>query len=409
MLIVFLVDLSTSYAQTHVHEGLIGGIGDGIVLTSVTKRPPNLPLEHPPERTGDFDTNAVWLSGYWIWDPDKNAFSFVKGIYRVPPPGAEWQVPRWVKKEGYWVRLKGYWHPIDQKLERSQQIPVLCKVEEKLTDPPLSSCLYAPGSWIRDPKGNLRRSIPGEWVVLEKEWTYTPADYIFDGEGYILIPSYWDLPLAKRRGVASLEGDSASLDMLLSELFLSYPDHQFFLQEHFAKNPAYWVLKGSVPSWWLWKGSTLLSRTESWWLFWWWTHPGFPQPEWIDPSLAAKIYPPSTALVEKMQHKIPPPFLRSWGTAELDELLRVINKDRALFVSFIPDSEEARRALASLEPESPDAVASLKPGGKYPYLSLTGKPWPLFTEVKESETEQLFNQDFFPFGVEPLSLTSPLH
>ncbi|CRX38354.1 hypothetical protein [Estrella lausannensis] len=389
-----------SFSVTPVHEGLIGAIGEGIVPASVRERPPGLPRELRPEKGSDFDENAIWLSGYWIWDPEKNSYAFVKGIYRVPPPGMKWQPPRWIERGGYWIRLKGYWHPIDRSLARLQQTPSLCKVEEKPTDSPLSPCLYAPGFWVRDLQGGLKRSIPGRWVVLEKDRTYTPADFVFDGEGFILVPPYFDLPLEKRFAVKAGEGNSTNLDALLVELFLSYPDYQFFLQEHFVRNPAYWLLKGSVPSWWLWKGSTLLSRTESWWLFWWWTHPGFPQPEWINPELAAKIYPPSTALVETMQRKTPPSIVMSWGAAELDDLLRVINSHRHNFINFIPDSEDVKIALAGLEPESPDQVHPLQPEGKHPYLSLTGNSWPRFNRTEDSSRAFLFSGKFLPFGVE---------
>lgn len=365
-----------------VHEGLVTPVGDGILLNSSAVRPPLPIAETPPKLPVITRGEVAFLEGYWTISQQEHTFQWVSGVYRVPPPGMRWVAPRWIEKEGNWIRVKGFWYPKDRPLSGTARVPALCKIEEKIAEAPAAPCVYAPGHWAKVSSSVHDVFIHGGWIDVDHEWTYQPADYAWDGKRYIFIPAYWDHPLEKR-GVAfkNVRGGKTQRtpDEMISALFPALPDYQFILQEHFIRHPDYWILKGNLPSWWLWKGNTALSRTESWWLFWWWTHPGFPQPEWIDDSLAAAISPPSQMLIAEMKRISPPPFIMSWGAASQDDVMSALNKDRLHSGNVIRPGEKNGASLAALEPESPDRVPALYPSGE---KRLSTKPgdalWPVF-------------------------------
>src|SRR5690606_35245560 len=54
----------------------------------VAKSPPPPITERPGVESPD--PRAVWIGGYWEWDPRRSDFTWVTGTWRVPPPGRFW-------------------------------------------------------------------------------------------------------------------------------------------------------------------------------------------------------------------------------------------------------------------------------------------------------------------------------
>jgi len=53
--------------------------------------------------------NAVWISGYWKWNPRKHKYVWVKGHWEKAKYGRTWKSGKWEKKHGGWIRVHGHW------------------------------------------------------------------------------------------------------------------------------------------------------------------------------------------------------------------------------------------------------------------------------------------------------------
>jgi hypothetical protein len=75
------------------------------------RRPPEPINELQPEQRPE--GNAVWISGYWAWDEERDDFLWVSGVWRIPPTGREWVEGRWERVDGEYCRSPGYWAPLN--------------------------------------------------------------------------------------------------------------------------------------------------------------------------------------------------------------------------------------------------------------------------------------------------------
>ncbi len=53
---------------------------------------------------------AVWVAGYYDWNPRRQRYFWIRGHW-VRPPRAHvvWLAPRWEQRNGEWVHYKGRW------------------------------------------------------------------------------------------------------------------------------------------------------------------------------------------------------------------------------------------------------------------------------------------------------------
>src|SRR5205085_8482516 len=64
--------------------------------------------------------NVTWIGGYWAWDPDRNDYLWVSGIYRDNPPGMRWVAGYWERTDDGWRWVAGMWVPA-QTEQRSEE------------------------------------------------------------------------------------------------------------------------------------------------------------------------------------------------------------------------------------------------------------------------------------------------
>jgi hypothetical protein len=69
--------------------------------------PPAPEAETPPPPPGP---TAVWMSGHWTWNPDRQVYAWTHGHYAEPPrPKAAWIPGRFIERAGGWVWENGHW------------------------------------------------------------------------------------------------------------------------------------------------------------------------------------------------------------------------------------------------------------------------------------------------------------
>ena len=101
-------------------------------------------------------TGAWWIPGYWDFDPEENAWTWVTGTWRVPPAGHVWISGYWrPTTNGNWQRVGGLWYPSFAGQARLTYVTPLTSRSPQLAPPPRP---------VRGDDPNLI-SIPGEWQL----------------------------------------------------------------------------------------------------------------------------------------------------------------------------------------------------------------------------------------------------
>ena len=160
----------------------------------VPKAPPEPVPEMPPEVKPDDD--AVWISGYWAWDDQREDYIWVSGVYRVFPPGERWVPGYWRQAGNGYQWVPGFWTPAE-----AQQVEYLPPPPESLEQGPSSPTpsenhFWINGCWEYENSGYLWR--PGYWAVGHDGWVWVPAHYAWTPYGCIYVPGYWDYQLVNR-------------------------------------------------------------------------------------------------------------------------------------------------------------------------------------------------------------------
>lgn len=73
----------------------------GIVVSG----PPPAPVRE--ERPTAPAKDSVWVPGYWHWTGMQ--YAWIPGHWDAPPPGAVWNAPRVVSRDGRYVYESGGW------------------------------------------------------------------------------------------------------------------------------------------------------------------------------------------------------------------------------------------------------------------------------------------------------------
>ncbi len=157
----------------------------------------------PPPRQIQIDItarptdSAVWISGYWRWDPVDREYEWVDGVWREPPPGMTWYPGEWQTTDRGWVWVRGYWAPAERSTLVLVPQPPPPPREETRPPIPGDEYFWVSGHWAFDENGFLW--VSGEWrevpkpgyVWVDGSWTHTP-------KGFKYLPGYWDRATAKR-------------------------------------------------------------------------------------------------------------------------------------------------------------------------------------------------------------------
>src|SRR5262249_36872874 len=135
-------------ARGPVHEGFAQppAPGTGITVPNpiVPHRPPDPITELAPEEEPE---GAVWLSGYWSWDDDRQDFVGVSGFDGIPPAGRKWVPGYWTHVKDGWRWVSGYWASASSSPRYFNNPPNSIDTGPSVPAPEDDN-LYVPGTWV---------------------------------------------------------------------------------------------------------------------------------------------------------------------------------------------------------------------------------------------------------------------
>lgn len=177
-----------------VHEAFLSTRGDREPLTLPQSPPPPV-IERPSFEPTDH--RAVWIGGYWDWERSRDDFVWVTGTWRVPPPGQLWVNTYWKRDENGWRRIPGFWSDRrTSRLEYRAEGPPANRPDEDPGRPPKPNCFYIPGEYV--PDGDQIVWKKGYWADAQPGWSWVPARWIRQSEGWVFQNGFWDRPLEER-------------------------------------------------------------------------------------------------------------------------------------------------------------------------------------------------------------------
>jgi hypothetical protein len=171
----------------------------------IPKKPPQDIDEVQPDFRPE---GAIWINGYWEWDPEIEDFIWISGLWRVPPPEMRWVPPYWIEVEGGWQRVPGFWiSTAVGELEYRPTPPASLEVGPS-SPAPADNYFYIPGTWTYYDTGFRWRS--GYWSPYREDWVWCPARWIWTPAGCLYQAGYWDLrPLVRAQCYAPIRFTSA--------------------------------------------------------------------------------------------------------------------------------------------------------------------------------------------------------
>jgi hypothetical protein len=180
-----------------VHEAFASPLAGTELPGTVVNRHPAPPLVELPAAIKPISPRAIWIPGYWGWEPAEEEFLWVPGVWRVPPPGMRW-VPGYWDEHGGGVRwVRGFWYSV--KESRFRYLP-------------------SPPERPRESGRQLaadQYQVPGHWSFFEGQyrwnkgfvswhksgWVWMPSHHVWTPRGSVFVPGYWDYAMMAR-GVA---------------------------------------------------------------------------------------------------------------------------------------------------------------------------------------------------------------
>ena len=162
----------------------------------VLRQPPEAIEELPPEeRPGE---DAIWISGYWSWDAERDDFLWVSGVWRVPPQDHDWVPGYWIAADNGYRWVSGYWQPVQSTQTQYLPEPPATLDLGPTSSQPVPDAYWVPGYWYWHSAQYVWR--PGYWARCQPNWIWCPSYYLWTPAGYLFVDGYWDYPF-DRRGV----------------------------------------------------------------------------------------------------------------------------------------------------------------------------------------------------------------
>ena len=169
------------------HEAL-GEAEDEMDLVVVEAEPPAALEEDPDESPSD---GAVWLKGYWRWNPRLKKHEWVRGVWREAPEGLVWHAGHWKRTDKGWVWINGHWGKPDEKdLVVATTAPPPLKVEARPPKPG-TNYVWIAGHW----KWNGAKYVwaKGTWRATARSGSvWVKGHYRRRPTGYVYVPGHWD-------------------------------------------------------------------------------------------------------------------------------------------------------------------------------------------------------------------------
>lgn len=399
-----------------IHEAFVGQEFGNMLYAAIAENPPALIQEKPPEK---LTKDSEWIPGYWVWSESEGDFLWVSGVWRRPPPGHHWVEGIWQQFDQGWVRIPGFWTLLkEEELKYITQIPP-DSLDETLPPPPSDEYFWIFGLWEFDFNKGEFYWTEGRWQSFDPNWVYVPAQYLWRSEGYLLVGNYWDWPLEERGeayACVSIEPEVRSVIIyepliilehttILDTLYPYWPNYNSLYHTYFHYHPDYWVSPGLEAPWWGWQDWWSFSSHDQLALWWWWSHPGFPQPVWMTTAMASKIVPPSQAILKRMQDKAPLLNITPNGVVGNHSIINVIYKNTESKYPIFPMSrEEAKEIRREILPDNVKRPI-LKPEGREELKEPLKKP--NFAPIKESLSRPPQRITVPNFPMKPAPLVAP--
>lgn len=180
-------------AKRRAHEAFAGPSTDvanpGRIVAS---KPPPALLESPSAKK--LGPSAVWVPGYWSWDPTAVRYAWVSGVWRLAPPGMRWLPGYWKQAKEGWRWCGGFWFSANEP--RLQYLPDPPPAKEEPPSKRSADRFVVPGYWsYADGKYVWK---PGFQAQAKAGWLWTPAHYVWTPRGNIFVPGYWDYSIGRR-------------------------------------------------------------------------------------------------------------------------------------------------------------------------------------------------------------------
>lgn len=84
--------------------------GSGSTVSTVVIAPTAPPAPQAEMRPAAPMPTAVWMPGHWSWNPERQAYLWVKGSYAEPPRAqAQWVPGHFDQQPDGWVWRDGHW------------------------------------------------------------------------------------------------------------------------------------------------------------------------------------------------------------------------------------------------------------------------------------------------------------
>lgn len=302
-----------------VHEAYVTRITPSVLLEAIGVQPPSMIMELQPDR---LYSETEWIPGYWSWMPERNDFIWVSGIWRRPPPGKVWISGLWKHFDEGWVWVSGFWSAVYLNELTYLDMTPPDPLEDDVLEPSSSDSFWMSGYWLYSESDKQFTWSPGSWQKFVQNWVLVPAHYIWRAEGYVFIPAYWDWPyeelghayypvniLFESMRMSYKPETAISPDKYIEKIGVEYPDYLYFFQHHTHFHQQFWEQSELAAPWWSWPSWWALSWNNQWGAWWWYTHPGYPQPLWMTPEFADSMPPPSEKLLVRVKSFKQNPFI----------------------------------------------------------------------------------------------------
>jgi hypothetical protein len=164
------------------------------------KQPPELIAERPSGSRPQ--PRAVWVPGYWDWEPARAEFVWMGGIWQVPPTGTIWVASRWMRDGDGWYRRPGFWSRrrdavvatsatgANDRLPAWRTIgPPAEHPPDMVADAPGPDYFLIPGHFA--PDGDQLRWQPSFWTRVQAGWDWIPARWVRRPAGWEFRSGHW--------------------------------------------------------------------------------------------------------------------------------------------------------------------------------------------------------------------------
>lgn len=391
-------------AISPIHEAFAVQENDEVILIS-TKNEPPAPIKEkiPPQP----DSSLHWISGYWQWSTMDDDFVWVSGTWRRPPTGHRWISGHWKKNgDAVWVRLPGFW--IKSSENELQYLPKM--PPEPISDWPImtgENTFWVKGHWECCSEGYVW--VEGYEASIVPGFVYSSSRYVWSesGErnGYVFIEGFYDWSLEDRgfaypsvtavsRNQENIvyEPEHLRVQELLVNLFPYYPNYSMLFFLNYQQHPDFWTSRGDFPTWWAWCDWWAMSSKDTWKLFWWWTHPSYPMPEWLDNDIADKIVRATPLLINQMKVIDPPVNITPTGYVSNEKLHQAIEKEGKEKLPILPsDKKSLQKVYEAITPE--EKTMKENPMGvkirTFPLFGKKGLEWKIFSYLAPHSLKEL--------------------